>query len=189
MFLGGGEETFGAGPPPGMVLHVLGGVRPPPQDGAACPWGGQTPPQDDAACPWGGQFMGFLRCFEGRYKGILRRFWAVPQAAPPATHALTTCIAADAGSPWPRGPRAPPCCRHVSIHHSITPRVASATAVPSNAVHNARRSSHLRCADRSPDPRSTAKAARCSIRHVSVDLRSLRPATLAARSRSSSSRS
>ena len=63
MFLGGGEETFGAGPPPPgwccmslggsdppprMVLHVLGGVSPPPQDDAACPWGGQTPPQDDA---------------------------------------------------------------------------------------------------------------------------------------------
>ena len=29
VFLGCGEEILGAGPPPGMVLHLLGGVTPP----------------------------------------------------------------------------------------------------------------------------------------------------------------
>jgi hypothetical protein len=41
---GGGTSEGTPDPPPGMVLHVRGGVRPPPRDDAACPWGGQTPP-------------------------------------------------------------------------------------------------------------------------------------------------
>ena len=37
---GGGTSERTGHPPLGMVLHVLGGVRPPPRDDAACPWGG-----------------------------------------------------------------------------------------------------------------------------------------------------
>ena len=43
MFLGGGEETFGAGPEdqPKTVLHVSGGVQTPPLGMMQCP---QLPP-------------------------------------------------------------------------------------------------------------------------------------------------
>ena len=62
MFLGGGEEIFGAGPgdraapslggvlgpPLGMVLHVSGGAGPPPGMMQHVREGSRPPPRDDA---------------------------------------------------------------------------------------------------------------------------------------------